>query len=50
MIGNVDLQFDAFDSDELDWEGNGKDKEVVQPAFRYLNEFAEWSSRKDGEK
>jgi len=46
---NSDFQFDAFDSDELDWEGNGKEKEVAKPAFRYLNEFAEWSSTNEGE-
>jgi len=44
---NFDLQFDAFDSDELDWDSNGKEEELTMPPFRYLIEFADWSRKNE---
>ena len=53
---DFDFQFDAFDSDELDFEGNGKEEkgngkeERADPAFRYLNEFTDWSGKDNKER
>ena len=45
-----DLRFDAFDSEDLDFgteeDEEKKEEQFLPTAFRYLSDFAKWSSEK----